>query len=279
MRSADLRSSSITSAMVALLVASRTRPKVSRSDASGVVSGSRSGSHTVKHEPSPSALSTATAPPCSPTSCFTITSPSPDPSNRRESPLSIWLNGLKSWSNPPGEMPMPVSVTVILMNSENISSGTRSDVPLHGPASRPTASRGTREACNVTAPRSRLNLTALASRLYTICLTLRTSTCVAPTSDSTSTRSRIFRLAAFSRMTDRLLVNRADSQTDSRSSVILPASTFERSRMSLMSASRCLPLLKMSPTKRCCASGSSPSRPSPSTSENPMMEFSGVRNS
>ena len=48
-----------------------------------------SGSHTVKQEPWPTALSTATAPPCSSASSLTMARPSPVPSNFRARPLSI----------------------------------------------------------------------------------------------------------------------------------------------------------------------------------------------
>ena len=63
------------------------------------------------------------------------------------------------------------------------------------------------------------------------------------------------------------------------SSSIRPASTFDRSRMSLMSASRCRPDSWMSLTYSACLSLMSPNIRSPSTSENPMMAFSGVRSS
>jgi hypothetical protein len=80
-------------------------------------------------------------------------------------------------------------------------------------------------------------------------------------------------------MIDSLFFSREAIATGSRSSSIFPASTFERSRMSLISDSRCFPLLKMSPTKWRCFSVRSPSRPSASTSEKPMIALSGVRSS
>src|SRR5579862_4710261 len=46
---------------------------------------------------------------------------------------------------------------------------------------------------------------------------------------------------------DRLFANKTETGTGSRSRTILPASTLDRSRMSLMRERRCLPLLKMSP--------------------------------
>ena len=56
-------------------------------------------------------------------------------------------------------------------------------------------------------------------------------------------------------MMDRLFTNNEETCTGSRSSVILPASTLDRSRMSLISESRCLPLLKMSPMNPRCLIG------------------------
>jgi hypothetical protein len=62
-------------------------------DATGPASGDRSGNQTVKQEPSPTALSTATEPPCNSARSFTMANPRPVPSNLRARPLSIWLNG------------------------------------------------------------------------------------------------------------------------------------------------------------------------------------------
>ena len=59
----------------------------------------------------------------------------------------------------------------------------------------------------------------------------------------------------------------------------MPASTLERSKMSLMSDNRCWPLVKMSPVYSRWLSVMSPTRPSLRASENPMMALSGVRSS
>ena len=48
----------------------------------------RRGNQTVKQDPCSAALSTATVPPCNPARSFTITSPSPVPSNFRARPPS-----------------------------------------------------------------------------------------------------------------------------------------------------------------------------------------------
>src|SRR4051812_895001 len=63
------------------------------------------------------------------------------------------------------------------------------------------------------------------------------------------------------------------------SSSIRPASIFDRSRMSLMSESRCFPEERMSSRYSFCFSFTSPKMPCDSTSENPMTALSGVRSS
>ena len=86
----------------------RRRPALARRRFGGVGTriaplGPRIGIQTVKREPSPTALSTATEPPCSSASSLTIARPSPVPSNFRARPLSTWLNGLNSCSSPSGD--------------------------------------------------------------------------------------------------------------------------------------------------------------------------------
>ena len=63
------------------------------------------------------------------------------------------------------------------------------------------------------------------------------------------------------------------------SSSMRPASTFERSRMSFSSCSRCLPELRMSWRYSSWRSFSSPNMRSSSTSEKPITAFRGVRSS
>ena len=165
--SADLKSSSTTSAVRApgQLRVARRRPS-SPAERHVRLRRARSGSQTVKHEPSPTALSTATVPPCSSASSFTIARPSPVPSNFRARPLSIWLNGLNSCSSPSGEMPMPLSVTLISRNSANSLSASGKLRPGQAPASAPTSARGTRRgAQRHLRRRRRVNFTALDSRL------------------------------------------------------------------------------------------------------------------
>ena len=91
--------------------------------------------------------------------------PSPVPSNLRASLSSVWVNGVNSCSKPFGGMPMPLSVTLICMNSVNVVSGTAKFRPLHAPDSWPTLALGTHPAHRVTSPPSAVNLTAFDSRL------------------------------------------------------------------------------------------------------------------
>ena len=87
--SADLKSSSTTIAVRAL-------PGTATRSPAGVLAGvnvpfavSRNGSQTVKQEPSPTALSTPTVPPCNSARSLTMANPRPVPSNLRARPLSI----------------------------------------------------------------------------------------------------------------------------------------------------------------------------------------------
>ena len=91
--------------------------------------------------------------------------PSPVPSNFRARPLSIWLNGLNSCSSPSGEMPMPLSVTLISRNSANSLSASGKLRPVQAPDSRPTVGARDAAARSVTWPPSAVNFTALESRL------------------------------------------------------------------------------------------------------------------
>ena len=68
-------------------------------------------------------------------------------------------------------------------------------------------------------------------------------------------------------------------RTRESSSSTFPASILDRSRMSLISESRCWPEAWMSCTYSACLALSSPNILSRSTSEKPMMALSGVRSS
>ena len=94
-----------------------------------------------------------------------MASPSPVPSNFRARPLSIWLNGVNKRSSPSGEMPMPLSVTLISRNSANSLSASGKVRLVREPDTWPASARGTRLARRVTWPPSWVNFTALDSRL------------------------------------------------------------------------------------------------------------------
>ena len=136
-----------------------------------------------------------------------------------------------------------------------------------------------RRALIVTVPPSGVNLMALEARLSSICFTLPGSASTSPASTTVDCSAMLFVAASGSIV---LMTWSTDSATDimlSRSS-IWPASTFERSRMSLIKPSRCLPLVVIWPTNRLrVASSNCPSLASLSSSEKPMIELSGVRSS
>ena len=121
-------------------------------------------------------------------------------------------------------MPTPVSRTVTCASSPAISAATSTDPP------------------------SGVNLTAFVSRLSTTCLSLSSSAHTTPTSGATSSAIAIRWRAARSRTIARPCSSRSGSESAPTSSSIRPASTFERSRISLISSSRCRPESRMSRT-------------------------------
>ena len=138
----------------------------------------------------------------------------------REVEASAWVKAWKSRPSWSGVMPMPVSVTRKVIQSPS------------GFASRVT--------WMATVPFS-VNLDALDSRLKSTWRTRVTSACMAPMSGGQWT-SRTFALFSISGwMVDLTSSISALTSKVSRYSSIFPASIFERSRMSLMRASRCLP--------------------------------------
>ncbi len=152
MRSAALKSSSTTSAVRAPTGAPTIEPGTTTFGV--VTAGSapigRNGSQTVKREPAPTLLCTATVPPWSSASTLIIARPSPVPSNLRASPPSIWLNGRNSRSSPSGVTPMPVSVTLISRNSVKSLSGSGRVRPGQSPDAWPTFARAASFAPSVT---------------------------------------------------------------------------------------------------------------------------------
>jgi hypothetical protein len=124
---------------------------------------------------------------------------------------------MRAWSS--GLMPIPVSVT---------------DTRRSGPAGASSAI----DARVVTAPPGLVNLMALLSRLYMICLNFGRSAVTVGRSGGTRKVSSIpFLMASVFTIT---WTSRSASAMSNGpgSSVMRPASTFERSRMSLINRSR-----------------------------------------
>ena len=210
----------------------------------------------VKVVPMPRVLSRARSPPIILASRRLMANPSPVPPNFLEVELSAWLN---AWNSRPccsGGMPMPVSRTLI-------ANCTRSPVP--------ASSRATFTATSPLA----VNLNALPTRLVSTCRTRNASpTRWSGTSGCTTVISSTCFSTTFARnvsVTSSRTVRRLKGAS-SRSS--FSASIFEKSRMSLMIASR----LRAEPcatlTYCCCRGVSGVSRASPVML---MIAFIGVR--
>ena len=90
-------------------------------------------------------------------------------------------------------------------------------------------------------PPSGVNLTALESRLRSICLILRSSPRKSPSRSSTATSSAMPCLVARSRTKVRALSMAKGRSNVASSSSMRPASTLERSRISLMSDKQMAP--------------------------------------
>ena len=131
----------------------------------------------------------------------------------------------------------------------------------------------------VTVPLSGVNLIALETRLSSICFSLPASASIWST-PSTLQRSAMFFLLTSGSTVFTTWSTASFNDTVWRRSSICPASTLDRSRMSLIRLSRCLPLVRIWPRNRFrVASSNCPSLASVSSSEKPMMALSGVRSS
>ena len=192
-------------------------------------------------------------PPCSSTMRLDSVSPSPVPSLRASRPPRWKASKIRSWSA--ASMPIPVSRTITCASPPAISARTSTDPP------------------------SGVNLTALLSRFSTTCLSLSSSAQITPTSGATASEIVIPCRAARSRTIASAYSSSSGSDSALGSSSIRPASTFERSRISLISSSRWRPESRMSRTYSSWRSLSSPNIRSSSTSEKPITAFSGVRSS
>src|SRR5262245_50968883 len=204
--------------------------------------------------PSPSSLSTQIRPPCSSTKRFERARPSPVPS-RCASPASVCVNSSKIRSRSSGPRPGPVSATE-----------TRTS-PL------------VRAALTSMPPPAGVNFTAFESRLKITCLIRRSSPSTMSTSDDVVTPMRTPFVVARSRTITTPRSRASGKENGATSSSTWPASTFDRSRTSLINESRWLPEERMSSRYSSCFSFRSPNIRSRSTCENPMIAFNGVRSS
>ncbi len=205
--------------------------------------------------PFPYSLSNQIFPPCISTIRFVRASPSPVPSYFREKELSACQNSLNTFCWSSGFMPIPVSETEICSIS--------STMPV---------------SINIF-PFSPVNFIAFDNKLYSICLNLTRSASMAPTSVSI----RVFSSRCFLPASPFNMVYTSSIDCGTRKvsycSSIFPASTLDKSSMSLIIWRRCCPLLWISLTKSTCSSFKSPAILSRSTSAKPMMALRGVRNS
>jgi hypothetical protein len=171
---------------------------------------------------------------------------------------SACVKAWKSFTVCSGVMPMPVSRT-----------RNTTQLPVTS-ASRVTSS--------VIVPFS-VNFAAFERRFSSTCRTFVTSSRIWPTSGATRTSRRFDVFSTSGCAVAMTSSTRFATSNVSRKSFILPASTFERSRTSLINPSRCLPeerIFWRSETKDFCPAASASSS---SISLYPMIAFSGVRSS
>ena len=165
-------------------------------------------------------------------------------------------------------------------NASKMRSFSSSAMPMPVSRTLTCASSPARRAWTVTDPPSGVNFTALVSRFRITCLSLRSSAvrhAEARLDVAREARSRGWRRAR--EPSRRRARSGPPGTTGSRSISIWPASTFDRSRISLISSSRWRPESRMSRTYSSCRPLSSPNIRSSRTSEKPMTAFSGVRSS
>ena len=205
-------------------------------------------------EPLPGALTTSMVPPCSSTSRLEMASPRPVPWYFLTRVLSPWTKGWNSRAMSASSMPGPWSRT------QKRTAEPASSAPIS------------------TAVWSSLNFTALESRFSRIWRSLPRSART-PEDDTARVRTSIPFRWACGATRDTASVIAPAGASGSTCSSIRPDSIFARSRMSLIKASKCLPLASTSWTNLTC-SGESDSWPSSRrSSEKPMIAFSGVRSS
>src|SRR5215468_12544526 len=199
-----------------------TRSRLAQADGFVILQGQNqlggddlSGKLKLKVEPLPTSLSTQIFPPCSSTNFLAKVSPSPVPSILCVESEPTCRNSSKIFGWSSGEMPIPVSLTEI------------------------SAPFSVLLAVMLIRPPSGVNFTALDKRLSRICLILRSSPMYSPNRSSTSTSKVIPCLTARSRTNVRALSIANGRSNSASSNSMRPASTLERSRISLIRESRC----------------------------------------
>src|SRR5215831_18482404 len=198
-----------------------TRSRLAQADGFVILQGQNqlggddlSGKLKLKVEPLPTSLSTQILPPCSSTNFLARVSPSPVPSFLWAYSPPTWRNSSKIVGCSAGGIPIPVSLTEI------------------------SAPFSVLLAVMLIRPPSGVNFTALERRLRRICLIFRSSPTYSPSRSSTSKSSVIPCLTARSRTNVRALSMAKGRSNLASSSSMRPASTLERSRISLISESR-----------------------------------------
>ena len=163
--------------------------------------------------------------------CLVMVNPRPVPPNRRVVEPSAWLNAWNNLLICSAVIPMPVSVTRKTM----LAAAGISPSPPAVPGER---GEGTRRTSSRISP-CLVNLLELPKRLNKHCRTLTRSLSIEPMSSGQSTTNAL----AFWTTNGRIVLVtspiRVATSNDSSCSSIIWASIFERSRMSLISPSRC----------------------------------------
>ncbi len=175
-----------------------------------------------KRLPTPGVLLTLMVPPISSTSCLEMVRPRPVPPYLREIEPSAWLNDWNSLASCSSFMPIPVSLTEKRRDSAS-------------------APRSTTCTATTISPFS-VNLTALLVRLIRIWPRRSGSPIsVAGTPRSTLNTTSTRLASLLSSVTLDRCSKMSPSLNGTDSSVSLPASILEKSRMSLITPSRCSP--------------------------------------
>ena len=191
-----------------------------------------SGRYSVNVLPLPGTLLRRISPPSRCASSRLIASPRPVPPYLRAVPASACWNASKMILCFSGGMPMPVSLT------EN---STTDGAWFSTGWSRRPAARSPTPTCSRTPPRS-VNLKAFDSRFFNTCSRRLESVVIArPSRGSKSAVNESLRASASWRKLRSIVSRRCVNSRSSHSTVTVPDSIFDRSRMSLIRFSRSVP--------------------------------------